>query len=440
MTTEVISPFQALMSSSPQPLESPLNNESSPLKKGPNKALVKIDSMKVLEPGRKKLTSIETQRIIAVLDETIKKLELVTLFQHAANNLDRFSVVFGSELTGAIREHQRLQNNMQQQLNRINRENAADRKSPELDERNLSTVREAIQSSVRNTLRLFLANPIASKALQSEAHVRDLASQQLIQILSELRDFLFEMLLTSPLELNQRMCYLQKTMQRDLKNRDALATLEEELNKAILDRDTEISKKNEVIRQLKISLHQLEKVSESQVRRIMQEAEKQQKSDRRASEGKCAKLQQDLQHLRSQLSATIAENREIELNLRKKKYKVETEIENWIQKYDADMGEKQAELEELEALYAEEKAHLEELRDKLAVLEVEYVQIVEERRLAQLKKEAAEKELANMTRAATVIQAFWKGYQVRKTMRSKKKKKKKGKGTGKKGKGKKGKK
>lgn len=100
----------------------------------------------------------------------------------------------------------------------------------------------------------------------------------------------------------------------------------------------------------------------------------------------------------------------------------------------------QAEIEEIEGLYEEEKAQLEELKEKLAVLEVEYVQIMEERRQAQLRKEEAEKELANMNRAAVIIQAHWKGYQVRKSMKSKKKKKKKGKGIGGKGKGKKGKK
>ncbi|KAM8961046.1 dynein regulatory complex protein 10 [Pelodytes ibericus] len=448
MATEVLPQYHGVMLSSPQPLRSPAGSDGSPSNKSQNKVHVKIDSMKMLEPGRKKLTSVETQRVLGVLDETIKKLELVSLIQYASDNQERFSVIFGSDLTGALREHQRLQNNIQLQLRHINRDNAKEEKESVMRGENiltgaitpnLSTGREALQSSVRNILRLFLANPIASKTLRAEGNMRDQASQQLIQIFLELRGFLFEMLLTSPLEQKERMCYLQKMMLHDHKNRGILTAMEEELNAAILDRDTEISKKNEIIRELKGSLYQLEKFSESQVRRIMQEAEKQQKADRRSSEGKYAKLKQDIRHLRSQFNATIAENREIELNLRKKKYKVETEIENWIQKYDADMGGKQAELEKLDAIYTKEKAQLKEVQKKLSVLETEYAQIVEERRLAQLRKEAEQKELANMNRAATVIQAFWKGFQVRRTMKLKKKKKKKGKGKGK-GKGKKGKK
>ncbi|XP_018417232.1 PREDICTED: IQ domain-containing protein D [Nanorana parkeri] len=452
MASEVLPVSQAPMLASHQQSQSPIDAGERILKPV-QKNQSSLDSLKMLEPGRKKLSSVETQRVVAVLDETIKKLELVSLFQHAIENMERYSIVFGSELTGALREHQRLQVNMQRQLSHLNKEVMEDKeqhgslwgKTDMSDTARINLTVQGVQSSVRNIMRLFLANPTASKALRSEGHIRDQTFQTLIQSLSELRGFLFEMLLTSPLEQKERIHFLQKITLRDHKNREALSALEEELNAAILDRDTEIAKKNEVIRQLKISLHQLEKISESQVRRTVQESEKQQKSDRRASEGKCLKFQQDLQQLRSQLNGAIAENREVELSLRKKKYKVETEIENWIQKYDGDMREKQTELEELEAVYEEEKAQLEELKEKLAVLEVEYVQIMEERHQAQLKKEAAEKELAIKNRAATIIQSLWKGYQVRKTMKSKKKKKKKkgkgasGKGKGK-GKGKKGKK
>ncbi|KAG9487113.1 hypothetical protein GDO78_007143 [Eleutherodactylus coqui] len=444
MASDVLSMTQPAMLPSPQPLQSSPGSVGKLLKLCPVKMLPNIDSMAMLEPGRKKLTSIETQRVVAVLDESIRKLELVSLFHHAIENLERYSVIFGLELTGALREHKRLQDNMQRHLQRM--EGGEDEsgfqwgKMAETADVHFDALRQGVESSVRNIVRLFLTNPTASQALRSEGRIRDQASQTMIHFLSELRTFVFEMLLTRPLEQNDRMTYLQEMTLRDHNNRGVLVALEEELNAAILDRDTEIAKKNEGIRQLKINLHQLEKFSENQVKRTIQEAEKQQKSDSRASEGKIAKLEQDLQQLRSQLTGTIAENREIELSLRKKKYKVETEIENWIQKYDGDMGEKQAELEELEGMYEEEKAQLAELKEKLAVLEVEYVQIMEERRQAQLKKEEAEKELAKMKRAAVVIQAHWKGYQVRKSMKSKKKKKKKGKGAGGKGKAKKGKK
>ena len=43
----------------------------------------------------------------------------------------------------------------------------------------------------------------------------------------------------------------------------------------------------------------------------------------------------------------IIRNREDEALGRKKKFKVESEVENWIHKYDQDLEEKQAEIDEI---------------------------------------------------------------------------------------------
>ncbi|KAJ1092404.1 hypothetical protein NDU88_005514 [Pleurodeles waltl] len=415
----------------------------------------KDEPMKMDDLPRKKLTTIETQRVVAVMDETIKSVELVSLFLYTVKNLDRFGVVLGCELSGAIREHQRLQDSMLSLLSRMDNERAEQQGSLEedkgvgifwqMEERGrdkLSLLQQAISSSVKNTLRLFHTNHAAAEAIRAEGHARSAAIKDLIQALWELQGFLFEKLLTSPQEQNDQIHHLNELIKKDQKNTDKIKVLEADLDVAIKDRDGEIAKKNDVIRQLKIQLYQLEKFSDDHIRRMKQEADNQQKSDQRVSENNCTKLQQELQRKRAQLNSEIAEHKEIEMALRKKKYKVETEIENWIQKFDSEMGEKQTELEELEAVYEEEEAQHEELKEKMALLEKEYLQIVEERRLAQEKKEAEEKELAILTRAATLIQAIWKGYLVRKLLGPKKKKKgKKGKkGKGKKGKGKKGKK
>ena len=41
-----------------------------------------------------------------------------------------------------------------------------------------------------------------------------------------------------------------------------------------------------------------------------------------------------------------------------KKYKIETEVENWIAKYDLEMNEKQDEYEDIDIVYTEEKKRL----------------------------------------------------------------------------------
>lgn len=92
----------------------------------------------------------------------------------------------------------------------------------------------------------------------------------------------------------------------------------------------------------------------------------------------------------------------------------------------------QAEYEDLDAIYTEEKAQLNELEERFKTLETEYTTIVEERRIAREKRDREDRELAVMIKAATVVQSFWRSYKCRKALKSKKKKK--GKGKGKKGK------
>lgn len=47
---------------------------------------------------------------------------------------------------------------------------------------------------------------------------------------------------------------------------------------------------------------------------------------------------------------------------------------------------------------------------------------MEEHRIAREKREASERELTNMVKAATTIQAFWRSFKVRKALKTRKKK------------------
>ena len=63
----------------------------------------------------------------------------------------------------------------------------------------------------------------------------------------------------------------------------------------------------------------------------------------------------------------VNEHRESEANLRRRKWKLETEVENWIQKYDNDMGERQSEFEDVDLVYTEERKQLVELEERFKV-------------------------------------------------------------------------
>ncbi|XP_042297437.1 dynein regulatory complex protein 10 [Sceloporus undulatus] len=393
--------------------------------------------LKCLDPGRTQLSTVEAKKIISILDETLLRVELISTFSYVIQNLEEFCIIFGPELTGALKEHLRLCIFLEAVVSRLEKSGLLQKGmarggifGTEDPAGHLPLLVHGLRGSVRNILRLFDANPRACQVVREIAHGKHASAPYFMKTLLQFRAFLFEKLLTTPLEENEKSQFLHEMDEQDKHNRELIVILEEEVSAAIQNRDEELSKKDVIVKELKTQLHNLAKCSESQIQRTRTEADEQQKEALHSSQAKCSKFQQELNQLRAQLSAVIAEDQEVERTLRKKKFKVEMEIENWVQKYDVDMLERQKEIDDIEVYYSVEKEHLAELREKYNLLNQEYSQIREERRVKQEEKEKAEKEMAILVRAATLIQALWKGYRVRSLMRVKRKKKK---GKGKKG-------
>ncbi|XP_009424588.5 dynein regulatory complex protein 10 isoform X2 [Pan troglodytes] len=394
------------------------------------------DPLKPLVLSRTKLTTIEAKRIMSILDEAIYKVELVTLLSYVASNREDMEGMLGEDVMRAVREHQDLcqvllenvrclkekERQLQEQKEAEEEGWLRDRLlSIELQKSSLSPLTQQIKDSTKNVLRLLLSNPQAARLLQMQTQGRSTEAQNFIDSLIELRGFLFEKLLTSPMEARDKAQFLQDISRQNSNNQQIIDTLEKELAERMKNRNAEVEKENFVIQELKNHLHQVLKFSENSLVRTKQEAEKQQKADFRASQARVAKIQQEILQLQSQFYNLVMENREAEQALRKE------------------------ELEDLDAVHREEKISLEELRRRHKVLVGEFAQIREEREINSKKRMEAEQEMVRMVRAATLIQALWKGYLVRSLLRSKKKRgkgkakdKEKGKQKGKeKGKGKK---
>ncbi|XP_031448010.1 dynein regulatory complex protein 10 [Phasianus colchicus] len=392
------------------------------------KAMMAADAVKVSDLRWLKPNSIETERILSVLDETIAKLELSSLIPRIISSLDRFADLLGPEITANLVEYQKLSKQMEQLLVAAEEEDAANQRG------SLHLLGQHLKCSVRNILRLLLATPSLCKALKYEVWAREPArepaTEAFIKAFGEFRNFMLERLLTSPTKEEETVRLMENISLRINKNTETITALQAELAAAIRTRDEEIQNKDNMIKDLKNSMEVLDECSKNNILQVKQEGEKQQKEELRASQARCARLQQDIQQLEEQLNKQVLEHRASELALRKRKCRVETEILNWVQAYDTDMAEKQAEFEEVHAAYTKEKAELSLLMEKHAVLLQEYSQIEEERRINEEKKKQALEKLAVMTRAATRIQAFWRGYLIRSIFKPKKKKKK-GKGKGK---------
>ncbi|XP_028415906.1 dynein regulatory complex protein 10-like [Dendronephthya gigantea] len=432
------------------------------------------DPLKVLEPERKKLTSLESQRIMAVLEDTIRRIEVSTILPFVVENLGRFSILLGAELTHLLREHDSLQGRYQKAVSQLHLDekrlaslqekfdqqkkekeaefflydeqqtldvqnddglsaldvNLADGKVKK-EEKMVDFLRGQLQQSLRTILRLFVRNPTALDALRNEKRERSPEAKEMLMQLDALKGTLFERLLRTPSELKERDSYLRFITERERKLSKQAKKLQDELNIATEDKENELSKRNEVIRKIKFDIFHVEQTSKETNQQVINEATKEQLAEEKNSEGKRLRLQQDIIEEKKLIETSIGKHRENELALRKKKYKVETEVENWIQKYDTDMGERQNEFDQLDEIYTEEKKQLNELEERFRTMEKEYQEIVEQKKIAREKAEDANRELQAKIKAATLIQSFWRALKARKQLKNKKKKGKKGKKGGK---------
>ena len=286
-TGSVASSFEQLLPKAKEKLKNKVKDTSDPLK--------------VLDPVRKKLTSVEAQRVIAVVDDSIKRLELVSVLPYVIENLNRFSVILGSDLVQVLEEHDRIQAPYQKAVSKFSLEqrrsqsaspttsNISSRRSSEasqaVSENQEGVLREPIalqesrassassklslsqkpgrlsplqvsddavdlkvvhgltthmKHSVKNILRLFASNPAAVNALKDLRKERSVEVNGMIDELITLRAILFEKLLTTPSEQKERKQYLKQIVAREMKSSETGRKLQEELERAIDDKENEV--------------------------------------------------------------------------------------------------------------------------------------------------------------------------------------------------------
>lgn len=122
----------------------------------------------------------------------------------------------------------------------------------------------------------------------------------------------------------------------------------------------QVSEKNAQIKQLNATIKTVAELAKDTTRKVRTEAEKQQNQAETTHSTVKSKLEEEILTLKKQVQDTVAENKEREQDTRKvwlliellpncsylifryqKTFKREVEVENWIKKYDEEMGEKQ---------------------------------------------------------------------------------------------------
>ncbi|XP_045772440.1 dynein regulatory complex protein 10-like [Maniola jurtina] len=114
-----------------------------------------------------------------------------------------------------------------------------------------------------------------------------------------------------------------------------------------------------------------------------------------------------------------------EKNQRARRFKVETQLLSWLQKYDLEMGDKQVELDEFTEKYDDELEKCDNLEIKLAEQDKEYIPLMAEREEEYHQEMTAKMNKFIVEHAARVIQSAWREVLANRAEKKKLKKKQK---------------
>lgn len=216
--------------------------------------IVPAEPMKTLVPSKSKLNTIEAKRIMSVLDEAIYKVELITLMSYMESHPEALEGVLPENFVRALREHLDIGQTLveradilQRKYKQLEEEEEAEearnreRLLPlELQKAGLWPVTHQFRDSTKTILRLLLSEPQLTRLLQVQAPGRSPGAQCLLNGLVEFRGFLFEKLLTSPMEVKEKNQFIQDISRRNERNQEVIDGLQAELADVLKSKESEV--------------------------------------------------------------------------------------------------------------------------------------------------------------------------------------------------------
>ena len=366
-----------------------------------------------------RLTNVEAQRIMQVLEETVVNAHLVAMLGSYLEDTEALEDVAGPEVVELLVDHQSLE---ARYTDVWERKEATGRRGEKalhadlVDE--LGDVGEELVGSTRRVTRVLRANPDAVHRFRTHfASNRTPGLVAFIKTLNELRDLTLVRLQTTVEEEKSRQDKLASIVSRERQSTAEMEKLQGLLKKAVDVRNEEEKKRKRTIARLTKTLENLNSNTLEDMKSMEKDAKNRESVDNQHFAKAQAELEAEAAEKRSILAGLVEKNKAAEEERRRNRARIESEVVNWLNRYDDEMGEKQNELEDLQAVYAKEQGRLGNLQNRYAVLKREYDAILDEHARLQARAAAEAAEFDAMIRAATTIQAAWLGHKARKSFK-----------------------
>jgi len=375
-----------------------------------------------------KLTNVEAQRIMLILDETFIKLSLLSLIPGGQMPEDEvLPELIGPEIHQVLREQALLEQQYESVSNPASNE-------PVKGLPDFETLDDELRHSSRVVSRMLTEDRAIVDKVEASmgGFERDASMMKFLDTFKELKHQIFQKMSTSVEEEKSKEDFYLEVSAREEKASQMLRALHKDLKAEKAEHENEVASLDETISKLRAEIDHIKSSTSADMKSLEETTRAQEDDDKAAFGSKKEQLTLQLATLKTELAETSKRNRDAEEQLRKRKIKNEGEVQAWISRYDSEVREKVNQIKAIRKEYDEEKRQLrwyEEYFDR--VDKEQQLKSAEQRKLEEERaKEEAQKAMLN--HAASMIQRIFRGRVARRELeKAKKGKKKKGKKGGK---------
>ena len=361
-----------------------------------------------------RLANVEAYRLSSVVDEALESLKFLSrLNRESLGTLSSQDPVFNNQ----FRAEQRYQKLVDESVR-------MDRRPKELDGAGvqLRMVTKDLCRAIKTKQQLSNS---ANEVLPQNGSDR---VQVLRDVLADLKKIVRVKLCTT---VEQEETKNENIAALTMKAKDAQKDVEELEIQLRIERNRKeknLSRFNDIITKLNAELADLKDKTEAGRKKLQKETDDSRNTNQQMHESHVKEYEERLEKLREAVANQQKEHSSAEDQARKTKLKLETEVVNWVKKYDTDMNEKQELIDTLNKQYDAEKAELRKLSEFFAKIDRDKANEDEENAEAEAERERLRMAMRKVDFACAKIQALVRGVQARVAATKKGKKgKKKGK-------------
>ena len=212
------------------------------------------NSLRVLAPTQKKLTSVESQRVMTVATETHKRMERSLALPYLVEEIDRYSTSLGDEMVQLVLQYRLLSDQYSLLYNTLEGEgidptqllHVEAESSMHLEPIHITNERLFVQtqSKLRNVtkslLRHMINSPATETILQHFRSSQPQRTESLLSSLAKLNEVQNDKLLTTSSDQKLRIDHIESTKSREMETEGLILQLERDLNDCQQKRDKEV--------------------------------------------------------------------------------------------------------------------------------------------------------------------------------------------------------